>query len=305
MIAMLNYSIIILDSNNGKRLGEINEDSEITSFDFTPDGSRILLTTKKYEVKLYDVNSLECIRNGLINEISDLITLSKNGDVFFILSKSRCISSYDFNTFENLNTFECGNCTTFSLNDDNKMIILGYHNGIIDVKESTTCINIVTLNNRKNYDSHSISNLSFSPDGTKFIARIGTSEVKIWNSTTFECIKSFDRKFGAIYFAGFIDEEKIILDTNMYSGIYDIVSDGFEFTFNSINEGRSFMSLNSTCDKILFIYSNPRSTWESITDIIKVYDLVEKRIIFENDDTYYFDTRCIKIQPEIFYTGLK
>lgn len=305
MIAILNYSIVILDSNDGKKLGEINEDTRITSFDFTSDGSRILLTTENKQVKLYDVNSLECIRTGLINDISNSIILSQDETVFFILCRSRCISSYDFNTFEHLNKFECGNCNTFCINNDATIIIIGYNNGIINIIDATTGDNIITLNNRKNYHSHSISNLSFSADGTKFIAKIGTSEVKIWNSTTFECIKSFDRKFGAIYLTGFIDENKIILDTNMYSGIYDFVKDDFEFTFESINESRSFMQLNQTCDKILFLYSNPNSTWESITDIIKVYDLVEKRIIFEIDDFHFFDPGSIKFQPETYYTGLK
>lgn len=209
---------------------------------FTPDGKRLISTSRDKTIRIWSVEEGECIRT--INETWDIvpIKLYTYGDGEFLEytgPKDRLIAisgngeylaapcHNESNDIKVWSLVDDGVEMTVSalpaqceingiaLSSDGRYILISYDNydtciALLDAQNGV-CIKKFTLSD-SGYDK--VFSISFSPDDRQFITACYQKMVKLWDVESNECIKEFDGHKGVVYDACFSSDGRYILSAS-------------------------------------------------------------------------------------------
>jgi WD40 repeat protein len=210
-------SVSLWDLETGKRkhIFELGEYYYIT--DFSPDGSKLLLSVsylkkKPDSIMLIDLKTFKCIRQFIGHQdFCETGCFSPDGSKVLTGSRDKTIKLWDVSSGECIRTFtghkDDVNSVCFS--SDGKRIVSSSHDGSIKLWNIANgrCI-------RTFPEAHDemIVDTCISPDGKKLLSDGGDYAVKLWNTATAECVEVQDcRRVGEISNAYFSPDSQRVL----------------------------------------------------------------------------------------------
>jgi WD40 repeat protein len=164
--------------------------SVVTSIAFSPNGKYIISGSSDKTLKLWDVNTGECIRTfrGHIDAVNS-VTFSSDGRYVLSGSWDSAIKLWDVNTGECIRTFRghTGWVNSVTFSSDGRYIVSGSSDKTLKLWDVNTGECIRTFRGH----TGSIRSVNFSPNGKYIISGSSDKTLKLWDVTTSECIRTF------------------------------------------------------------------------------------------------------------------
>jgi WD40 repeat protein len=233
----------------------------ISSITITPNGKYVVSASLDDTIKIWDIESKECLKTIKSNEETiDILKVTPDGKYIVAVSvHNNIIKIWDFKNGELLNKI---NVSTYSIDitPDSKHIITGSSSKDIKIWDLKSGECLKTLKGH----SKTISSVLISSSGKYLISTDISNMIKIWsaeNTTCLRTIKVYDEDITSIIISK--DDNKILAVCNNHIiKIWDLKSGKFLKRIDKINP-KNLMRVSSDWKKIITINSeNTIELWD-------------------------------------------
>ena len=188
-------------------------EDNVQSAAFSPDGKKIVSASEDYTVKVWDVQTGECIRTLKGHEeYVQSAAFSPDGKRIVSASDDETVKVWDAQTGECIRTLEGHenfvNSAAFS--PDGKRIVSTSWDKTVKVWDAQTEECIRTLEGHKNF----VESAAFSPDGKRIVSASRDKTVKVWDAQTGECIRTLKGHEILVHSAAFSPDGKRIVSAS-------------------------------------------------------------------------------------------
>nr|AEX62297.1 putative BTB_POZ domain and WD-repeat protein [Moumouvirus Monve] len=205
-------SVKIWDMDSFQVMKEYNSGGTRNTF-FSPDGKNIIYSDNN--VHIYDLESDKPILEKITKQSWPIRCLAYSPDGrMFAISSGKCAKIYDIRSSEKIKKFELtNNVGSFCFSPDINQFVTGDYNDVLSFWDFGTDKLIVSHDHNNGTHVYSIN---YSEDGKYAISGHQSGQINIWNSTTFELLKTWKQK-------GYVSQVKFIDNQTFVSGSYDSV----------------------------------------------------------------------------------
>ncbi|OGT92582.1 MAG: hypothetical protein A2286_12015 [Gammaproteobacteria bacterium RIFOXYA12_FULL_61_12] len=238
----------------------------VTSVTFSPDGGRLASGSWDHTLKIWDVESGECLKTfdqhqGTIWSV----TFSPGGGRLASSSSDKTVKLWDVESGECLQTFDQhqGRVNSVTFSPDGGRLASGSSDKTVKLwdVESGEC--------QKTLDQHSnrVNSVTFSPDGGRLASGSNDKTVKLWDVVSGACLKTFDQHQGPVTSVTFSPDGGRLASgsSDKTLKLWDLVSGECLQTFDQHQGG-----VNS----VAFSPDGGRLASGSWDNILKLWDLV-------------------------------
>ncbi|AQN68685.1 WD40 domain protein [Saudi moumouvirus] len=208
-----NYgSVKIYEMDYFRVIKEYNTGGTRNTF-FSPDGKNIIYSDNN--VHIYDLESDKPILEKITKQSWPIRCLAYSPDGrMFAINSGKCAKIYDIRSNEKIKKFELIDIVgSFSFSPDMNQFVTGDYNQILSFWDFGTEKLIVSCDH--NNGTH-IYSINYSVDGKYIVSGDQVGQINMWNSTTYELLKTFKQK-------GYVSQVKFIDNETFVSGSYDSV----------------------------------------------------------------------------------
>lgn len=154
----------------------------ITKFIYSPDGTRLILASET-GVWIYRADDHSLIKYLSSDEVVTSIAITGDSKTLFSVGRSGLVNLWNMETFENTDSFDCGETSLLTLvvSNDGRYLATGgdYSSGKVTIWDLTSKKMIKTYKAH----THEVAALVFSPDGN-LLASAGSwrdNTIRVWN----------------------------------------------------------------------------------------------------------------------------
>lgn len=176
-----NQVITASNINQITKLGVIGRGT-ITEFIYSPDGTNLIISTET-GIWIYQVDDHSLIKHLPSDEPITSIDITGDSKILFSVGRSGLVNLWNMETFEVLDTFDCGETSlrTLAVSNDGRFLATGgdFSSGRVTIWDLTSR-KVIKTHKPHTYD---VSGLVFSPDGN-LLASAGSwqdNTIRVWN----------------------------------------------------------------------------------------------------------------------------
>ena len=241
--------------------------SRVTAAAFSPDGKRIISGSYDNTLKLWDVDSGNCLMTLSGHRLQvTAASFSPDGKRIISASFDKTIKIWDVDSGNCIKTLSGHTLqvTAASFNPDGKHIISASFDKTIKIwdADSGNCIKTLSGHTR------SVRAASFRPDGKRIISASSDKTLKLWDADSGNCLKTLSGHFAKVFSASFsFDGQRIISASfDKTVKIWDAETGQCIMTLSGHGERIFSASFNSNGQRIISAsYDSTIKLWDAVS----------------------------------------
>ncbi len=187
-IGYANGDLLVFNTVNWKKEQEYNFLDKITALQLVDHQSKVFLTTSNWNISLIELPSYNILQTKQIDTIGDGSALITDDlRIVYLISDKKRVRSLDFETLQELHTFKGhkSGINMIRLSPDGKMLATCGNDSKICLFNAQTG----ELNSYLIGHSDEVHSCEFSPLGDFLVSSSEDDTIKLWDTTTFKCVK--------------------------------------------------------------------------------------------------------------------
>ncbi len=235
--------------------------STVSSVAFSPDGRWVLSGSHDKTLKLWDVESMKCVRTFVFEDQVCGVAFDPKGEKVVAVGWHKPCTLWDARTGKCEKTFELSTGVSVAISPDSCFAVRGSRYGSVKVWAVDTGAEIAYL------DGHagSVNAVAFSPDGRSLLSGAADKTLKLWDLATGQCARTLVAHTGSVECLAYSPDGSFAISGSedwslklwdMATGLCVQTLKGHRWTVLSVAfspDGR--WALSGSCDKTLRLWN--------------------------------------------------
>jgi len=186
-----------------------DQDYDIHTLGFSPDGTLLAAGTKDCSVDIWNVSSRTLVRSlKIFNDDIKTLVFSPDGTRLATGEKNGAISLWDASSSQLLKTTwgHEGNVYDLAFSPDGKLLISAGQDNFLKLWDAHTLAPFGQLEGHRG----DVTSVCFRPDGKLMVSGSVDDTVKIWDTATFKCLETFSEHNGDVTDVLFSPDGKLL-----------------------------------------------------------------------------------------------